>query len=169
MGFFDWITVLRPKVSEPSPPAALNDLDRYKLRTQLRVDEGVRRFPYTDTVGKLSIGVGRNLTDVGLSESEIDVLLDNDIDRSIADLDRYLPWWRSLDEPRQRVLANMAFNMGIGAPGGRGLRSFVNTLESIRTGDYEAAARGMEASLWYRQTGDRARRLVAIMRTGRDT
>lgn len=50
------------------------------LRPQLRIDEGVREFPYTDTVGKLSIGVGRNLDDVGLRPDEIALMLENDID-----------------------------------------------------------------------------------------
>ena len=33
-----------------------------------KINEGLRSKPYVDTVGKVTIGVGRNLTDRGLSE-----------------------------------------------------------------------------------------------------
>lgn len=135
------------------------------LVQELRRDEGVMRKPYKDTVGKLTIGVGRNLDDVGLSDDEMDYLLKNDIKRVEADLDRALPWWREMSPNRQRVLANMCFNMGLGNSK-RGLLSFRNTLEKMRTGDYAGAARGMLASQWARQVKGRAHRLADLMRAG---
>ncbi len=131
------------------------------LLAEIRRDEGVRRRPYRDTVGKLTIGVGRNLDDLGLSDDEIDHLLINDISRSVADLDRALPWWRTLSPARRRVMVNMAFNLGITK-----LLGFTNTLRAIRRGDYAAAARGMLASKWAGQVGARARRLAEMMRNG---
>ncbi|MFA6168950.1 MAG: hypothetical protein WC700_20155, partial [Gemmatimonadaceae bacterium] len=53
-------------------------------RKQLKIDEGIKPYPYTDSVGKLTIGVGRNLVDVGLRPKEIDFLLENDIDEAVA-------------------------------------------------------------------------------------
>ncbi|MDN7676442.1 glycoside hydrolase family protein [Burkholderia oklahomensis] len=134
--------------------------DRVALIAELSRDEGRRLKPYLDTVGKTSIGVGRNLTDVGISDTECDVLLSNDVDRTIAWLDRNLPWWRSLNPVRQRVVVNMAFNMG-----GR-LLTFTNTLAAMKRGDYVAAADGMLASKWASQVGARATRLAAMMREG---
>jgi lysozyme len=58
------------------------------LIEQLRRDEGVRLHPYTDTVGKLTIGVGRNLADMGISDAEATVLLQNDIDRTTVELNK---------------------------------------------------------------------------------
>ena len=87
--------------------------DRAVLRLELVRDEGIRLRPYTDAVGKLSIGCGRNLTDVGITTAEVEVLLEHDIDVAIAELDRTQPWWTRLDGVRQRVLVNMAFNMGM--------------------------------------------------------
>lgn len=55
----------------------------------LKLDEGLRLKPYRDTVGKLTIGIGRNLDDVGISEAEAEYLLSNDLDRTISDLDKY--------------------------------------------------------------------------------
>ena len=131
--------------------------------------EGLRLKPYRDSVGKLSIGIGRNLDDKGISNAEASVMLHNDIDEHCALLDKYLPWWRSLDEIRQRVIANMAFNMGIGPsaehPTGK-LLTFKNTLAAMERGDYEAAANGMSSSAWAKQVGIRATRLIEMMRSG---
>lgn len=136
------------------------------LVAQLTRSEGVRLRLYVDTEGKQTIGIGRNLTDVGISRSEADFMLRNDIARAIRDLDRELPWWRKLSEPRQRVLADMCFNMGIGEYGKTGLLSFTNTLRAIEHGDYLAAAMGLLKSKWAEQVGDRATRLAKIMESG---
>lgn len=136
-----------------------------ELAAQLVTDEGMRLKPYKDTVGKLTIGVGRNLDDVGISKSEAMMLLGADIDRACADLDRALPWWRFMSDRRQQALANMCFNMGIG-DSKKGLLSFRNTLAKMQVGDYEGAARGMLDSHWAEQVGDRAKRLAQMMREG---
>lgn len=135
--------------------------DMPTLLAELKRDEGVRLKPYTDTVGKLTIGVGRNLTDVGISDDECTALLENDIAKVLAQLDRSLPWWRKIDPVRQRVLVNMAFNMGM-----TGLLTFKNTLAAVQSGSYAAAAAGMLASKWATQVGARAERLADMMRTG---
>jgi lysozyme len=131
------------------------------LISELRRDEGVRLKPYRCTAGKLTIGVGRNLDDVGITPEEADHLLRNDVARVCADLDARLPWWRGLDEVRQRVLVNMGFNLGIA-----GLLGFKNTLRSVETGDYLGAAQGMLSSKWAHQVGPRAERLALMMRDG---
>ena len=153
--------------SSPPPPAQIVDHDA-RLIEQLRLHEGERKKPYRDTVGKLTIGIGRNLDDKGLRRDEIEYLLANDIADARADLDRYLPWWRGLDPVRQRVLIDMSFNMGMGAPNRGGLLSFVNTLSNIRQGRYAEAADMMLASKWAQQVGRRAVRLATMMRTGMD-
>ncbi|QQK04752.1 glycoside hydrolase family protein [Burkholderia anthina] len=138
----------------------MGDFDRSVLMPELTRDEGRRLKPYVDTVGKTTIGVGRNLTDVGISDAECDTMLSNDVDRTVAWLDRNLPWWRQLDSVRQRVIINMAFNMQ------GGLLTFTNTLAAMKRGDYAAAADGMLASKWAGQVGARATRLAAMMRSG---
>jgi lysozyme len=155
--------------------------DRAALEKELVRDEGERLKVYRCTAGKLSIGVGRNLEDVGIrateevclgltklrcidqgiSRAESRALLANDIAECEAALDRKLPWWRNLGPVRQRVLLNMCFNMGIAT-----LLTFRNTLRFVRAGDYQRAADNMLASKWRRQVGDRAVRLATMMRTG---
>lgn len=132
-----------------------------KLKAQLTIDEGRKNRIYTDTVGKITAGVGRNLTDRPFSEDEIDLMLANDIELVARQLDEKLPWWRGMCDARQNVLANMAFNLGI-----NGLLGFKNTLEMMKAGRYDAAAAGMLQSKWAVQVGNRAKRLSAVMRTG---
>ena len=128
---------------------------------QLKRDEGIRPFPYTDTVGKLTIGVGRNLTDVGLSQEEIDYLLTNDIARAEAAISAALPWFGDLDAVRQDVLINMTFNMGV-----NGVLGFHNMLAAMEQHDWPTAAREMLDSKWATQVGDRATRLAEQVQSG---
>ncbi len=116
----------------------MDSLNLLLLRDDLMRDEGVRLKPYRDTVGKLTIGAGRNLDDIGISEAENAMLLDNDIYRIEADLDQHLPWWRGLDAVRQRILMNMCFNLGIDK-----LLGFHHTLQLIQSGQCEEASRSM--------------------------
>jgi lysozyme len=135
-------------------------MNRQLFAAHLEWAEDRRRFPYEDTVGKISIGVGRNLDDVGLSDDEIDLMLRNDIDRALAEASR-LPYWPRLDEVRQLIVADMIFNMGA-----KRFAGFVRTNAALAAGDYQAAADEMIDSKWYRQTGRRARKLVDAMRSG---
>lgn len=136
-------------------------MNRDDLRSMLVLHEGLRLKPYRCTAGKLTIGVGRNLDDKGITQAEAFQLLENDILEVEADLDRTWPWWRQMSEQRQQVLADMCFNLGITRLGG-----FVNTIAAMKRGDYEAAADGMSKSLWASQVGRRATRLIRMMREG---
>lgn len=138
-------------------------LDRVKLRAALVADEGLRLRPYTDPVGKITIGVGRNLTDDGISATEAMALLDADIDRTRTELHAAFAWFDGLDDVRQRALVNMAFNLGLPR-----LRGFVQLLDRLEAGDYPGAAAAMLESRWASQVGARATRLAAMVRTGQD-
>ena len=140
---------------------AFSDEQSAILRKELSRDEDRRAKPYIDTVGKTTIGVGRNLDDVGLRADEIDLMLTNDIAAAVADLDRSLPWWRGLSDARRRVMANMAFNLGIGR-----LLGFKNMLAATSAGRYGEAAAEMLNSKWAKQVGDRAIRLATMMKAG---
>lgn len=133
-------------------------------------DEGEVLHAYQDSEGWWTIGVGRLIDSRkggGISRLESRLLLANDIARFVVDLDRELPWWRTLSINRQRVIINMAFNLGVGSRNpGRGLLGFRNTLAAVERGDYKAAAAGMLASKWATQVGDRAVRLAKLMTDG---
>ena len=123
-------------------------------------DEALRLKPYRDSVGKLTIGVGRNLDDVGISEDEARYLLRNDIAKVREQAERF-HWFPELNEARQIVVLSMIFNLGFD-----GFQGFRNTIKFIEAGDYHNAAENMLKSKWAEQVGARAGRLANAMRTG---
>lgn len=137
--------------------------DLVALRLQLVAHEGERLRPYLDVTGHVSIGVGRNLTDKGISQTESRILLDNDIGDCIRELCATFQWFPDLDGPRQRVLVDMCFNLGID-----GLQEFKKFLGYVANQQYASAAREMLNSKWAAQVGARAQRLAALMLSGQD-
>lgn len=136
-------------------------VDFKELTRWLEHHEGVKLKPYYCTGGKLTIGVGRNLEDVGISRSEAQFMLENDIIRVMKQLDEMIPMWREQSPTRQLVLLDMAFNLGV-----FGLSKFQNTLAHIEAGEYDLAADEMLRSRWAEQVGARATNLAQAMRTG---
>lgn len=138
---------------------------RDDLARQLRRDEGVVEHAYIDSEGWTTIGVGRLIDKRKggrLRDDEIEYLLQNDITEKTDELLRRLPWVADLDEARQGVLINMAFNLGVS-----GLLGFRKTLALVKAGDYASASVEMLDSKWARQVKGRATRLSEQMRTGK--
>ena len=134
------------------------------LINQLKRHEGFRSKPYRCTAGKLTIGIGRNLDDKGISEDEAMYMLLVDIQDATNDLIRAKPdVWEKLksDSVRQCVLINMCFNLGISR-----LLQFKKMWAAIEAGSYAEAADEMLDSRWATQVGERALELSDMMRTG---
>jgi lysozyme len=131
------------------------------LYEMLELHEGKKSKPYLDTVGKTTIGIGRNLTDRGLSEDEIQYLFKNDVKLATEELEKSHPWTKNLDPVRKAVLIDMSFNMGMPV-----LNQFVNTLKYVKNGEYAKAATAMLQSRWSTQVGNRAKRLANMMQYG---
>ena len=135
-----------------------------KLIEDLRQDEGVVPHAYQDSLGYWTIGVG-HLIDKrkagGLPDHVIDALLEYDVDKVIEELGAELPVFHKLNDVRQNVLLNMAFNLGV-----PGLLKFPAMIRRLEAGDFDGAAREMLDSLWATQVGRRAQRLAREMRSG---
>jgi len=134
----------------------------HDIESQLRLDEGEVLHAYQDQLGYWTIGIGRLIDkrkSGGLTRAESAFLLHNDISKRMAAVREELPWFDTLSPPRQGVLLNMAFQMGV-----EGLLGFKNTLRMIQEGRYSDAAAAMLQSKWATQTPDRAKRLSAQMR-----
>lgn len=131
------------------------------LKDDLKRQEGLRLKPYRDVNGKLTIGFGRNLDDVGISQEEADYLLGHDINIAISEANQAFKWLVRLSDSRKDVIYNMSFNMGTPV-----LSRFHRMIAAIKEGDYEAAADEMLDSEWARQVGARAAELANIMRNG---
>ena len=131
------------------------------LIEQLKRHEGLKLKPYKCTADKLTIGVGRNLEDVGISEEEAEMLLQNDIQRATVQIQREFPWTTELDEVRFAALINFTFNVGIGTVG-----KFVNAMALLKAGSYDTAADEFLNSRWAKQVGQRAIDVTDQIRTG---
>lgn len=127
----------------------------------IKQHEGYRQFPYHCTAGKLTIGIGFNLDDVGLSEEESELLLAHRLGKLKAKLAASLPCFSGLDEVRQACLLDMAYQMGVA-----GLLKFETTLALVSHRSYENAAKHMLDSRWADQTPIRAKQVAEMMRTG---
>jgi len=131
-----------------------------KLIENLKRHEGLRLKPYLCSEGKITIGFGRNLEDMGISEKEAEMLLMSDIQRCYQELDVF-SWFHDLDQVRQEAMVNMLFNLGLPT-----FLEFKRTLKFMAEGAYSQAAEEMLDSKWARQVGDRATELAYMVETG---
>ena len=134
------------------------------LIKQLRRDEGEVLNAYQDHLGYWTIGVGRLIDKRkggGITAEESAHLLNNDIDKRVAELLLRAPWMGELAPARFGALVNMAFQLGV-----NGLLGFKNTLAKIESGDHSGAADSMLESKWATQTPARAARIAKQILTG---
>jgi len=131
-----------------------------KLIENLKRHEGLRLKPYLCPEGKITIGFGRNLEDMGISEKEAEMLLMSDIERCYEELDVF-SWFHDLDQVRQEAMVNMLFNLGLPT-----FLEFKRTLKFMAEGAYSQAAVEMLDSKWANQVGDRAKELAYMVETG---
>ena len=130
------------------------------LRRMLILDEGYEKGLYADSVGKLTIGIGHNVTDKGLSDAVIDLQYEIDVQEVKDDLQKH-SWATDHDNIRQLVIIDMAFNLGMFK-----LMQFKKMIAALKNKDYALAADEMMDSRWSRQVGVRADRLFYMMMTG---
>lgn len=133
--------------------------EKATLRKQIVSDEGTRQFPYRDSVGKTTIGVGRNLEDVGLRNSEVTFLLDNDIEEAVTHAMSVFPLWDTLPAGVQHVIVNMIFQLGA-----EGFRKFRKFISHVKRGDYSGAADEVLDSLAAKQAPERFLRHAQTLR-----
>lgn len=132
-----------------------------RLKKQLETDELRSKKIYTDTVGKVSGGIGRNLTDRGFSDDEIDLMYVNDVKLAEKDARALVPGFDQLNDVRQEVVTNLSFNLGYTR-----LAGFKKFLAAISSSDFDEAADELKNSKWYGQVKGRGVRLVDAMRSG---
>lgn len=133
-------------------------------KEHLYVSEDKVPYAYQDSLGYWTIGVGRLIDKRkggGLSDDEIEYLLSNDMKRAEITARKLVKNFDSLSDNRKVVILDLAFNLGETK-----LAKFVNTLKAVNEGRWEDAAEGMEDSLWYKQVGNRSKKLVKLMRQG---
>jgi len=136
-------------------------MDSKKLIEELKRDEGVKLFPYKCSANKLTIGVGRNIEERGITEDEANYLLKNDLTMCIEEVESIFTWYPYLTDSRKRVIVNMVFNLGLSR-----FLNFKKFIDAMEQKDYETAGKEMLDSKWAKQVGDRAKRLKQMIVEG---
>ncbi|ATN93090.1 endolysin-murein hydrolase [Salmonella phage Melville] len=152
----------------------------------LRIDEGLKLEIYKDTEGFWTVGIGHLLTknpnkSVAISEldrlvgrntsgkitqSEAELIFKNDVETAVSGILKNAtlkPVYNSFigDEPRLAALINMVFQMGVA-----GVAGFKNSMALLKAKDWDRAAVNLAQSKWYKQTTNRARRVIKTFETG---
>ena len=163
---------------------------KHSLEDQLILHEGLRLEVYKCPADYWTVGVGRNLEGKPLTKSEQErilgrsgltpdqvisilkergvtkdealFLLANDIEDAVKDLSHF-EWYENLDPIRKKVVIDMRYNLGPTR-----FRQFKRMIAALARGDYKQAAAEMVDSKWYHEVGNRSKRLVKMMETGKD-
>jgi len=147
--------------------AAAMEHDMEKLLETLKRHEGVKHHAYRDSLGVLTIGCGRNISDsrrhhgLGLSDAEIDYMLQNDIERTIKELSSEYAWFNDLEEGARRdAIINMHFNLGR-------LRfaTFKRAIAHMENANHQEAATEFLHSKWAKQVKGRALEVTDMILT----
>ena len=134
-----------------------------KLLEMLKRHEGVRSHVYLCSAGYETIGVGRNIakSGLGLSDDEVDYLLENDIVRVIKELSLEYPWFKNLDDVRKDAIIDIGFNLGATR-----LRGFRRALAAMEVADYKTASLEFLDSKWSRDVKGRSTELAYMIEMG---
>jgi lysozyme len=140
-----------------------------KLREQLEIDEGIKFEIYLDHLGFKTCGIGHLVkkTDeefgktagTKIAKERAYELFEQDIEMTIEDCGKLFDGFSKLHEELQQIIANMMFNTGYTR-----LSKFIKFIQAIRDRDYLEAEKQMIHSRWYKQVGNRAKRLCKRMR-----
>ena len=112
--------------------------------------EGMKTKPYKDTVGKLTIGVGRNLDDNGIDADEAMYLLRNDIKNTQDDLKSIFNDFDELPENVKLALTDMMFNLGKPR-----FSKFKKMIQAVKDKNFKEAAKQAKDSKWCKQVKNR--------------
>ncbi len=136
-------------------------INKKELVNLLKKHEGIRLKPYKDSVGKVTLGIGRNIESMGITAEEAEFLLQNDIQRCYDEAVVNFKWFDELDETRQDVILSMIFNLGLPS-----FLGFKKMIQAIENKDFESASKEMLDSKWSSQVGKRAYELSEMMKAG---
>ena len=123
-----------------------------------------RHLIYKCSAGHWTIGIGRNVDlngGLGLSDDEVDYLLENDIVRVIKELSSEYPWFKDLDDVRKDAIIDISFNLGATR-----LRGFKRALAAMDAADYKTASLEFLDSKWSRDVKGRSAELAHMIAIG---
>lgn len=139
------------------------------VKAMVKRHEGVRKQAYKDSVEKWTIGVGHligNGSSQGeyagrtLTDKEVDDLFEEDFAKHVKIAEK-TPGWNLANDAGKAAMIDLAFNMGYW------WKKWPNTAKAFAEGNFDAAAAGLKDSKWYTQVGDRAKEIVALVKSGK--
>ena len=135
---------------------------KIKLKSLLIKHEGNKDYPYFDNQNppNLIIGIGRNLSSVGIREDEKDLMFKNDVDFLFQYFSVTYAWFQQLNEERQLAIVDMAF-MGI-----KNFISFKRMITALEEHDYNKAYNEILDSEYARKQPIRAHDIANIIKEG---
>ena len=135
------------------------------LRKEIEADEGCKYETYRCSEGYPTAGIGHLLTEwdeeysepigTAVSEEQVQKWFEKDVQTAINDCQDIFNDFDSLPEDIQHVLINMAFQLG-----GPRLSKFKRMIAAVEVEDYREMSLEMEDSRWFKQTPNRAQRLI---------
>ena len=134
-----------------------------EVTKSLRQEEGWSQTVYQCSEGHWTLGYGRNVdphTGIGISREEGELMLANDVRRTIEELENAFPQFGDLDQQRTAVLIELGFQLGTPT-----LRKFTNMLAGLWAGDNDRAADELLDSRYARQVPARAARYAERLRS----
>jgi lysozyme len=155
--------------------------NRDELVKMIAIHEGIVLNVYQDHLGIDTVGIGRNLQDRGITDGELSFInktMDEVYENGLTEEEAYYlcmndiaivekellankPIVNQLNDVRQMVLIDMAFNMGVPR-----LMAFKNMWLAIEKVNYQLANEEMIDSRWAGQVGSRAMKLSLAMKNG---
>lgn len=136
--------------------------------------EGLSLKPYVCPTGHPTIGYGHNLKNglpkqiqqyledhEEITQEMAEILLETDIGSAYINAMAVFPSFATLSSPRQHVLVNMIFNMGLWTFSG-----FKKFIASVKKGRWHEAGAQMQDSKWWTQVGNRAVELQKMLMEG---
>ena len=141
-------------------------MNKESVYEQLKIDEGVVYEIYLDHLGYKTFGVGHLVLesdpehnyDVGepVSVERVQECFDRDLEVAVNEcVLLYGSNWDGFPGEVQEILVNMLFNMGRPRLG-----KFKKMNRALEYGDWKEAAVQGRDSLWHKQVGNRAERLM---------
>ena len=130
-----------------------------KLKHSLIAHEGYEKFPYIDSVGKMTIGIGYNISDRGMTDEWINTQYLEDVTYFYSKWNEF-PWFAKLNEARQIVLIDFSFM------GWQKVLEFKGLFKALALDDYEQASKEMLHSEWADQVKNRSTQLAQGMLSG---
>lgn len=143
--------------------ALLADLTNQEGYQPLLYDDktGKKITPGVTVIGNPTIAIGWNVSGRQCPPDLAKIICRYFIDQTWKELIQEMPWVATIPEPQQRAMTNMGFNMGIPV-----LQTFTGFLSLMQLGNYTAAAKDLETTLWWRQVGTRGPKIQALITEG---